>query len=297
MTTSSNRSSPIAANSTPLFATRGVSYRYGGAEASAVDDVSVAIPPGSFFAMLGPNGSGKSTLLRLLLGVLEPGAGSVHYLGRPIDSWRRRELARRIGAVPQIEEFTFPLTVRELVSMGRYPHLGAWRSEGAADRAAIDHALERCDVRELAGRPVATLSGGERQRARIARALAQQPSTLVLDEPTASLDIRHEMAIFRLLSTLAAEGVTVVLVTHNINLAARHATRLLLLHRGRRVALGSPAEVLTATTLENVYGWPVVVVPHPGPGADRGAPQVVPLASDPSTDAAPGNLSIPDSRK
>jgi iron complex transport system ATP-binding protein len=148
------------------------------------------------------------------------------------------------------------------------------------DRRAVDDAMRRCDVLELAARPVPTLSGGERQRARVARALAQEAATLALDEPTAALDVAHEMAIFELLSALGHAGKTVLLVTHNLNLAARYADRLVLLDGGRLAAEGTPAEVLTRETVERVYGWPVEIAPHPGPGPDAGAPQVVPLAGD-----------------
>jgi iron complex transport system ATP-binding protein len=163
--------------------------------------------------------------------------------------------------------------------MGRYPHLGLLGRPGAEDREAIEEALERCDVIEFAERPISRLSGGERQRVLIARALAQRPKTLVLDEPTVSLDIRHEMEIFELLAELVdRDGVTVVLVTHHLNLAARYAERLLLLNRGTPVAEGSPADVLTKETIERVYEWSVVVTGHPGPGRDEGAPQITPLS-------------------
>ena len=260
-----------------VFESRGLAHRYPGAAADAVHDVEVAVPEGSLYAVIGPNGCGKTTLLRLLLGALEPSAGTVRYAGREIADWPRRELALRIGVVPQVEELVFPMAVRELVGMGRYPHLGPWRSEGPADRAAVQRALETCDVADLADRPFDTLSGGERQRVRVARALAQDPATLVLDEPTGSLDIAHEMGIFELLRRLADDGVTVVLVTHNLNVAARFADRLLLMHRGRVAAEGEPATVLARDVLEPVYAWPLAVAPHPGPGADHGAPQVVPL--------------------
>ena len=171
-----------------------VTFRYPHVQASAIDEISFAIAPGRLFAIIGPNGSGKSTLIRALLGSIVPAHGSVTYAGRAIADWPRAELARRVGAVTQIEEMPFPVTVRELVAMGRYPHLGPLRPEGDADRAAVDAAMQRCDVADLAARAMDTLSGGERQRARIARALAQTPETLVLDEPTASLDIGHEMA-------------------------------------------------------------------------------------------------------
>ena len=260
-----------------IYRATGLRYRYAGARTHAVRDVELAVPRGAFYAVIGPNGCGKTTLLRLLLGALDPGSGSIAYEDRPLGEWPRRELARRVGVVPQSEELVFPLSVRELVAMGRYPHLGPWRGEGAGDRSAVGAAMARCDVADLAGRAVNTLSGGERQRARLARALAQEPDTLVLDEPTASLDIAHEMGIFELLRGLADSGTTVLIVTHNLNLAARYADRLLLMDRGRPVAEGPAADVFTAETLEAVYRWPVAVADHPGPGPDAGAPQVMPL--------------------
>ncbi len=279
--TTASRSEPTSSRvEAPVFEARGLTHRYPGATRPALDGLDLSVPRGSLYAILGPNGSGKSTLLRLLLGALEPSSGAVLYEGVPVDSLSRRDFARRVGVVPQGEEVVFPVTVRELVAMGRYPHLGPWRRESAQDRVAIHQAMERCDVAELATRPLSTLSGGERQRARIARALAQQPATLVLDEPTAALDVMHEMAIFELLGALAErDGVTVVLVTHNLNLAARYAHRILLLDRGRPAAEGTPGEVLRRGTLEAVYQWPMTVTAHPGPGPDAGAPQVVPLAA------------------
>jgi iron complex transport system ATP-binding protein len=256
----------------------GLVFRYPGAERPAVDGISLEIGSGACTAVLGPNGSGKSTLLRLLLGVLSPQAGAAWFAGRALAEWPRAAIAREIGVVPQGEELAFPVTVRELVAMGRYPYLGSWRREGAADRRAIEEAMRRCDVLQLADRLVSTLSGGEQQRARIARALAQEPSVLALDEPTAALDISHEMAIFELLRELGRGGVTVLLSTHNLNLAARYADRLVLIDQGRVAAEGTPPEVVRRDLLEAVYRWPVRTTPHPGPGPDTGAPQVTPLA-------------------
>lgn len=260
-----------------IYRAAGLHYRYPGAHRDAVHAVDLAVPRGAFYAVIGPNGCGKTTLLRLLLGALDSSAGEIAYDDRPLQDWPRRRLARRVGVVPQSEELVFPIAVRELVAMGRYPHLGPWRGERPADRYAVGSAMDRCDVADLAARPVDTLSGGERQRARLARALAQEPDTLVLDEPTASLDIAHEMGIFELLRGLADGGVTVLMVTHNLNVAARYADRLLLMDRGRPVAEGIPGDVFTARTLEAVYRWPVAVSDHPGPGPDAGAPQVTPL--------------------
>ncbi|HEX5580584.1 MAG TPA: heme ABC transporter ATP-binding protein [Gemmatimonadaceae bacterium] len=263
----------------PLWSVRDLTLRYPGAARPAVDAVSLDVAPGRCTAILGPNGAGKSTLLQLLLGTLAPTGGVATFAGRDVAAWGRREMARRVGVLPQQEEVVFPLTVRELVAMGRYPHLGPWQREGDADRRAAEAAMARCDVLDLADRAVGTLSGGERQRARLARALAQEPTALVLDEPTAALDVKHEMAIFELLPALCRQGATVLVVTHHLNLAARYADRLVLMHEGRVAADGPPAEVLTREMVERVYGWPVVVAPHPGPGPDAGAPQVVPLSA------------------
>lgn len=271
--------------SAPVFRLADVEFSYPGARKAALAGVDLAVPPGEVVGILGPNGSGKSTLLKVLLGVLRPRRGEVAFQGRSLETYSRREVARKVGVVSQREDLPFPVAVREYVGMGRYPHLGLWRSEGPEDREAIHRAMHRCGVEDLARRGVDTLSGGELQRVRLARALAQEPEALVLDEPTAALDVRYEMEIFELVSGLAREdAVTVVLVTHHLNLAARYASSLLLLHEGRAVRRGSPGEVLEARLLAEVYGWPVTVVPHPGPGPDRGAPQVIPLAAQPSPD-------------
>ncbi|MBW3535714.1 MAG: heme ABC transporter ATP-binding protein [Gemmatimonadetes bacterium] len=251
------------------FSARDVVAGYARAPEPVLDGVSLAVPPGTLYAVLGPNGSGKSTLLRVLLGALAPTAGVVELDGRPLPAWNRRELARSVGVVPQSESIAFPLSVRELVAMGRYPHLGFLRAEGDADRSAVAAALERCDVAALRDRDVTTLSGGELQRVRIARALAQEPRALALDEPTASLDVRHEMSILELLRASADQGLTVVLVTHHLNLAARFADRMLLLHEGRVAAEGTPREVFVEDVLERVYGWPVRVDEDPVAGAPR----------------------------
>lgn len=264
-----------------VFEGRDLSFRYDPSAKRAVDGVSICVEKGGVYAILGPNGSGKSTLLKLLLGALRPESGGVSYRGLDLAGWNRVEVAREIGVVPQVEEPAFPLTARDLVSMGRYPYLGFWRWEGATDREAVDEAMRRCDVLQFADRDFFTLSGGERQLVRIARALAQEPATLVLDEPTVSLDLRHEMAIFELVRELTtSDSMTVIMVTHNLNLAARYAGRLVFLNAGRLVTEGAPHDVLSKTVLEQIYHWPLTMTTHPGPGADTGAPQVVPLGRD-----------------
>lgn len=251
------------------FRTRELVVRYPGVEAPALCGVSMAVPEGSLYAILGPNGSGKTTLMRALLGVVSADSGEAWVGRRRTGEWDRRELARTVGVVPQSETFAFPLTVRELVGMGRYPHVGPLSGERPQDREAVRDAMERCDVTPFAGRSVTTLSGGELQRVRIARALAQEPLALALDEPTASLDIRHEMSILRLLRDSADRGITVLLITHHLNTASRFADRLLLLDGGRVAAEGAPGEVLREEVLRDVYRWPVAVRTDPVSGTLR----------------------------
>ena len=256
-----------------VFTARGISVTYAGASQRALAAVDVAIPRASFTAVIGPNGSGKSTLLRVLLGAIRPQTGEVLFEDHPVAGYSPVAMARRVGAVTQIEDMPFPVTVRELVATGRYAHLGAWRAEGDADRLAVSNALSRCDITELADRSIANVSGGERQRARIARALAQEPQTLVLDEPTAALDIAHEMAVFELLRSLARdEGRTIVVATHNINLAARYADNVLLMNGGIVAHTGTPQEIMQKHVLEQVYHWPLQIYHLDG------APQVAPLS-------------------
>jgi len=257
------------------FSAQNLVVRYAGSSRPVLNGITMEVPDGSLYAVLGPNGSGKSTLMKAILGLLRPEAGRALVDGRETRAWSRRNLARAVGVVAQAESIAFPLTVRELVGMGRYPHLGALGAEGEADRRAVARALELCDVEDLAPRDVTTLSGGELQRVRIARALAQEPRALVLDEPTASLDIRHEMGILELLRRSADGGMTVLVVTHGLDMAARFADRMLLLARGTVAAEGPPAEVLRSETLERVYRWPIAVTPDP----TTGDPRVTPLRS------------------
>jgi iron complex transport system ATP-binding protein len=255
-----------------IFAARAADYRYPGSAIAAVAGADLDVRPGELVGIVGPNGSGKTTLLRLLLGALAPTAGTVLAFERPAASWRRRELARRVAVVVQREEPVFPLRVREAVTLGRYPHVGPFRPLGAADHAIVAEALARADATDLADRWIATLSGGEWQRVRIARALAQQPEVLVLDEATANLDLRHEMEAFELTAELVrGHGLTGVLVSHHVNLVARFVDRVIVLARGRVVAAGAPAEALTDRVVARVFEWPVDVLMW------RGTPQFVPV--------------------
>lgn len=262
--------------SEPVWEARVAAFRYPGGTAEAVVDVDCTIAPGQLTALIGPNGAGKSTFARLLLGLAAPTRGDVLYGGRRASAWPREAMARRVGFVPQGEETAFPLRAREIVAMGRYPHLGPWRAESNEDRRIIAEALADVEAAELGERRFDSLSGGERQRIRIARALAQQGEALVLDEPSAGLDVRHEVELFVLCNRLVRAGRTVVIVTHSLTLAARLSDRVLLFDRGRLAVAGAPQEVLTEATLSRVYGWPIEVVRHPGPGPDAGSPLIVP---------------------
>jgi len=248
-----------------------LAVRYGDS-ALALDGVSCAVTGGRFLAVVGPNGSGKTTLVRALSGLVRLQRGEVQVDGRPLAQWTRPALARVLAVVPQGEEVVFPLRVEETVMLGRYARLGPFAATGAADRAAVADALARCDVAAFAGRTIDSLSGGEWQRVRLARALAQEPRVLVLDEPTTSLDVRHEMELFELVRRLVDGGLAGLVITHHINLAARFADRMILLSAGRVAAEGSPAEVLRRETLREVFGWPVAVTTW-----CDGSPQVVPL--------------------
>ncbi|HEV2672277.1 MAG TPA: ABC transporter ATP-binding protein [Gemmatimonadales bacterium] len=249
-----------------------VRYRYPGAARDALVEVSLSVDSRQFVAVLGPNGSGKTTLVRIALGGLVPLMGRADVISRSASSWPRRDLARLVGVVPQREDNLFPQRVRETVLLGRYPHLSLWGRERPEDHAAVDRALAACDAQHLADRWVWTLSGGEYQRVRIARALAQEPRLLVLDEPGMSLDLRHEMGLFELVRGLVdTSGLGVLMITHDLNLAARFADSVLLLSDGSAVASGAPGDVLTRETVERVFAWPVALQ------TVEGRPNLVPL--------------------
>jgi iron complex transport system ATP-binding protein len=250
----------------------GATVRYPGASLDALADADVAVAGGELVAVVGPNGGGKTTLIRALLGLAPLVRGSVALNDRSVADWRRRELARIVALVPQREETPFSWRVEEIVGFGRYARRGPLEAMSAGDRAAVDRALERCDVAALRTRRIETLSGGESQRVRIARALAQEPELLVLDEPTASLDLGHEMELFELVHRLVAEGLAALVVTHDLNLASRYAARMLLLDHGRVVASGPPPAVMQADLLSRVFRWPVSVV-----ALAEGAPHVIGL--------------------
>jgi iron complex transport system ATP-binding protein len=255
-----------------ILEAKDVTVRYSRGAPAALDGVSCRVGSSDLVAVVGPNGSGKTTLVRALLGLVPLERGSALVDGRPVEAWPRRALAQVVGVVGQQEETVFRLSVAETVMLGRYARLGPLASAGAADRAAVQAALQRCDILALAERSIDSLSGGEWKRVRIARALAQEPRALVLDEPTAALDVRHEMELLELVRQLANSGLAGLVITHHLNLAARFADRIILLDRGKVVAEGKPDKVLDEVTLSRVFEWPVAITTW-----SDGSPQVVPL--------------------
>ncbi len=248
----------------------GVEFRYGAQAALA--GVTFSVATGSFLGIIGPNAAGKSTLLRTLAATLRPQRGVVLLRGRDVGSFPRRDLARTLSVVPQETSTTFPYSALEVVLMGRYPHLGRFRPEGRRDLAAAHAAMETAGCWHLRDRSFVTLSGGERQRVVLARALAQEPEILILDEPTAHLDIGSQIDLLDAIKELnVRRKLTVVAVFHDLNLASQYSDELLLLHEGKVFAFGPPGEVLTPDNIRSVYGTDVLVTRHPL----TGVPQVV----------------------
>jgi iron complex transport system ATP-binding protein len=232
-----------------------------------VSDLTLEVPAGAVVGVLGPNGSGKTTLLRLLAGTRRLTAGVIHFDGRPLASYSRRALARRVAVVPQETHLAFDYSVMEMVLMGRHPHLGVFEVEGPADLAVAREALGATGAAHLEDRSFATLSGGEKQRVVIAAALAQATDVLLLDEPTSSLDLGAQLEIAQLLAELnQRRGVTIVVSTHDLHLAAGICRQLVLLRAGRVVAYGPIAEVLTRDNLRALYGVDADVHVHAATG-------------------------------
>lgn len=250
-----------------------LSFAYG--RNGIFDGLDLSITSGTITGILGPNGSGKTTLVRLGSGALHPSGGSVGLFGSDLTALPSRERARRVAVVPQETYPVFDFTVEEIVRMGRAPHLGLLGFEHPEDRKIARDAMERCEVVELASRSFRALSGGERQRVMLARALSQQARLLLLDEPTAFLDLKHRLSIYALLSRLHREnGLSIVVVSHDINLAARYCDRLVMLRRGEIAADGAPDQVLRPEPIRAVYEVEVEIRTDPS----SGRPFVIPLA-------------------
>lgn len=245
-----------------LLRVENLDFAYG--DTPILSGVSLEAEPGEIVGIIGPNGSGKSTLLRNISGVLKPKRGRVLVEGVDLARLSRAEVARRVAVVPQSPHLPDSFTAWEIVLLGRTPYLGLLQAEGPHDFAIVQRALDLCAASDLAGRRMGDLSGGERQRVVIARALAQEPSLLLLDEPTSHLDINHQTAILDLVTTLSREqALAVVAVFHDLNLAAQYCHRLMILGEGRILASGPPEEVITASNVSRAYGAEVCILPHP----------------------------------
>lgn len=270
-------------NGAHAYVLRNVSFSYGGHRADAAHDLvwalrdlSCDIRDGEVFGIIGPNGSGKSSLLKVLGRILQPAAGGLELFGQDMRGMRQDAVARAVALVPQDTLQVFPFTIAEVVLMGRFPHhqarwsLGALGWETQEDLRFAKAAMADLDIGHLAHRSIGDVSGGERQRAIIARALTQQPRVLLLDEPTAFLDLNHQIEICRTLRRLnEARGLTVVLVSHDLNLASQYCDRLMLLKGGRASRIGTPDEIIRPDIIAAVYGCAVLIDRHPTSGLPR----------------------------
>lgn len=232
---------------------------------------SLAVQASEFFGVIGPNGSGKTTLLRLIARLLPARHGKIRVEGRSVDSYSRRDLARLVGFMPQESHFAFNFTVEEVVLTGRNPFLGRFQQPGGSDQQKARAALEFTDTWSLRSKGINEISGGERQRVVLARTLAQEPQVLLLDEPTSHLDIAHQLQILSILRRLNQQGITIVLLAHDLNLASLACSRILLLDRGKSVACDAPDRVLRPELIEQVYGVRPYLERHP----ETGTPQVI----------------------
>lgn len=252
----------------PIIKLENISFRYN--THWVLKDVSCEIGEGEFVGIIGPNGSGKTTLMKIIDGILNPQEGKVLINGISGKKLRRDNLAKIIAVVAQDFQMIFPFSVQEIVLMGRAPHLNKWQFESEADIRIARGVMEMTGTLEFANRPMSALSGGERQRVLIARALAQQPQILLLDEPTAFLDIKHQVDFFDLIKSLNKNRtLTVVAITHDINLASLYCDRIILLQKGSIHCLGNPEEVIAEKNIKEVYETNVAVDKNPATGRPR----------------------------
>lgn len=233
---------------------------FGYKENPVIKNISFNIKSGSFVSIIGPNGSGKSTLLKTINSIYKANRGTISLYGKDISSYKKRELAKTIALVPQDTNIEYDFTVEDIVMMGRHPYKKRFETELETDHKIVNEALELTNTLVLKDRAINQISGGERQRAIIARALAQKPAVILLDEPTSNLDINHQMDILNLLKKLNKEsGLTVVLVIHDINLACRYSDEIILLHKGEILGIGTPEEVITVENVEDAYNMNVAI--------------------------------------
>ena len=267
----------LSASAGHAYSIQRLTFRYGShwmvAQDPALNNITLDIQSGSFVGILGPNGSGKSTILKLLSRLLQGYEGKIELFGQDLYDLSQGDLAQNVALVPQETQQIFPFTIGEMVMMGRFPHhsrISGWHWESSNDLKIAADAMKKLDVAHLGGRLITDVSGGERQRAIIARALTQEPRVLLLDEPTAFLDLHHQLDIARILQRLNRDlGLTVVLVSHDLNLASQYCNRLILLNNGQIVKMGTPEEVIRPEVLEGVYRCPVLVDRHPQSGGPR----------------------------
>jgi iron complex transport system ATP-binding protein len=235
-----------------------------------LQDITLEIPRQSLLALIGPNGGGKTTLLRVMSKALKPQHGTVSLDGRPLESHSARGLAQKLAVISSEQHFEFPFSVTDVVAMGRFPHLNRLERMSDRDWKIVHEAMEKTSVLDFRNRSISQLSSGEKQRVLIARAIAQQPSILMLDEPNAHLDINHQIAVFNLLQTLNRQHqMTVIVVLHDLSAAAAFCETMVLLHRGQVVHTGTPREVITAELIQQTYGAEVTVFPSPVGGSPQ----------------------------
>jgi len=234
-----------------MLAAENITWRIAGR--TILRDVSLHAKGGECIGLIGPNGSGKSTLLRILAGLSRPSSGSLTIAGKPLEQHTSKQLARIVGYVPQDTSIDFDFSVREIVLMGRHPHLSRFGSEREHDRIMVQKAMQQTATLHLANQTATCLSGGQRQMVFIAKAIAQDPELLLMDEPISALDIRNQLHVLELMRKLASSGLTVIAALHDLNLAARYCDKLVLLHDGEVIDTGTPEEVLTAETIHQAY--------------------------------------------
>jgi iron complex transport system ATP-binding protein len=252
----------------PLISGQNIYFRYD--ETSVLNDLFFTIEEGQVAAIIGPNGSGKTTLLKIINGLLLPNSGQMLLDAKETTQWHRKEIAKTVAIVPQENPAIFSFYAEEIVLMGRFPHLSNFTFEEKKDYRIVQEAMEKTDTVALASRRFDELSAGERQRVLIARALAQEPKILLLDESTVFLDLKHQVQFLSLLRQLNREqNLTVIFVTHDINLASQNADQIILLYCGKNYAIGKPAEVITAANIKEVYDVDVLVDQNPQNGLPR----------------------------